>query len=94
MNDKRRQSDPRLDQMQTDHTALKDHVCAIDDSVTAIGRQVDDNTLSLRTIAHDTEPLQDIADGVRGLRSLSRVIMFVGGLAGGIAAILAVLDKF
>jgi len=51
------------------------------------------NTATIKVIEQRTEPLADIAAGVKALHLVARGVMWIGGLAGAVAAFLVLLEK-
>lgn len=57
-----------------------------------LSQKVDENTVALGVIQQQTQPLQEIADGVRGLRTVTRLVISVAGVVGAVTVILQVMQ--
>lgn len=60
-------------------------VAEVQASQTLMHAQLNKNSAQLSIIDQRTEPLAEMADGVKGLRILGKLAMWVGGIAGGMA---------
>ena len=74
--------------LKESHEHLTEFAGKMDVTVAGMSHKVDENSLSLKIIEQQTEPLTDIADGVRALRTLAKFTMYLGGIAAAGAAIL------
>lgn len=53
-----------------------------------LSHKVDENTVELSVIRQQTQPMQEIADGVRGLRTVTRLVISCGAVITAVTLIL------
>lgn len=80
-------SDERIDTIQTQVENLHKSHEEMKDSHNEMKAEIKKNKESLTKIEKQTEPLQDIATGIQGLRMLGKLIVWGGGIVAGLVAI-------
>lgn len=68
-------------------------VADLDATITRMKVVQAENAEKIDTIAMKIEPLEEIADGVKGLRVIGKFFIWVGGLGAGIVVLLQVIGK-